>query len=142
MLCKLVNPLTKHTSLVFGQIQDEFNTSRNKSSSLVLKPCKFAQETSEEVLFIKARQIYLLRSRQIQYLLRSMKSKFPDLIFSSCLCIYVRFLFSQPQTYIRLILEAFIYENTRRTHGKKKGDRVPYSLLKKLLHLCALGFCN
>ena len=34
-----------------------FNTSRNKSSSLVLKPCKSVQESSEEVLFIKARQI-------------------------------------------------------------------------------------
>jgi len=29
----------------------------NKSSSLVLKSCKSVQETSEEVLFIKARQI-------------------------------------------------------------------------------------
>ena len=27
-----------------------YNTSRNKSSSLVLKPCKSVQETSEEVL--------------------------------------------------------------------------------------------
>ena len=61
MLCKLANPLTKHTLLVIWQIQDGFSTSRNKSSSLVLKPCKFVEETSEEVLFIKARQI----SRQI-----------------------------------------------------------------------------
>ena len=34
-----------------------FNTSRNKCSSLVLKPCKFDQKTSEEVLFIKAQQM-------------------------------------------------------------------------------------
>ena len=34
-----------------------FNTSKNKSSSLVLKPCKSVQETSEEGLFIKAGQI-------------------------------------------------------------------------------------
>ena len=34
-----------------------FNTSRNKSSSLVLKQCKSVQESSEEVLFIKTRQI-------------------------------------------------------------------------------------
>ena len=34
-----------------------FSTSRNKYSSLVLKLCKSNQETSEKVLFIKARQI-------------------------------------------------------------------------------------
>ena len=34
-----------------------FNTSRNKSSSQVLKSCKSVQETSKEVLFIKTRQI-------------------------------------------------------------------------------------
>ena len=55
--CKLANPLTKHTLLIIGQIQDGFSISRNKSSSLVLKPCKSVQETSEEVLFIKVRQI-------------------------------------------------------------------------------------
>ena len=38
-----------------------FSTSRNKSLSPVLKPCKTVQETSEEVLFIKVEQI----SRQI-----------------------------------------------------------------------------
>ena len=57
MLCKLANPLTKRTLLVIGQIYDGFSTSRNKSSSLVFKPCKSVQETNEEVLFIKARQI-------------------------------------------------------------------------------------
>ena len=31
---------------------------RNKCSSLVLKPCKSNQEKSEEVLFIKARQMF------------------------------------------------------------------------------------
>ena len=57
MLCILANPLTKRTLLAIGQIQDVFSTSRNKNSSLVLKPCKSIQETSEEVLFIKTRQI-------------------------------------------------------------------------------------
>ena len=57
MRCKLANPLTKCILLVIGQIQDEFSTSRNKCSSLILKPCKSDQETSEEVLFIKARQM-------------------------------------------------------------------------------------
>ena len=61
MLYKLANPLTKCTLLVIEQIQDEFSTSRNKSSSLVLKPCKTVQETSEKVLFIKARQIHIHR---------------------------------------------------------------------------------
>ena len=57
MWCKLANPLTKHTLLVIGKIYDGFSTSRNKSSSLVLKPRKSIQETSEEVLFIKTQQI-------------------------------------------------------------------------------------
>ena len=34
-----------------------FNTSKNKSSSLVLKPCKSIKQTGEEGLFIKAGQI-------------------------------------------------------------------------------------
>ena len=34
-----------------------FNISKNKGSSLVLKPCKSVQETSEEGLFIKAGQV-------------------------------------------------------------------------------------
>ena len=34
-----------------------FNTSKNKSLSLVLKPCKSVQEINEEGLFIKAEQI-------------------------------------------------------------------------------------
>ena len=63
MLCKLANPLTKRTLLVIGQIYDGFNTSRNKNLSSVLKLCKSVQETSEEVLFIKARQI----TRQIYF---------------------------------------------------------------------------
>ena len=65
MLCKLSNPLIKRTLLVIGQIYDEFSTLRNNSSSLVLKLCKSIQEISEELLFIKsrqiARQIYLSR---------------------------------------------------------------------------------
>ena len=61
MLCILANPLTKRTLLVIGQIYDGFNTSRNKNLSSVLKLCKSVQETSEEVLFIKARQIYFYR---------------------------------------------------------------------------------
>ena len=44
---------------------DVFNTLRNKSSSLILKPCKSVQESSEEVMFIKtwqiSQQMYLSR---------------------------------------------------------------------------------
>ena len=54
---ELANPLTKHTLLVIWQIQDVFNTSRNKSSNLVLNPCKSIQETSKKMLFIKTQQI-------------------------------------------------------------------------------------
>ena len=57
MLCKLANHLKKRILLIFGYIYDEFSTSRNKCSSLVLKSCKFDQETSEEVLFTKTRQM-------------------------------------------------------------------------------------
>ena len=59
MLCILANPLTKRALLVIGWIEDGFSTSRNKSSSLVLKPCKSVQETSEEVLFFKTRQKHI-----------------------------------------------------------------------------------
>ena len=62
---ELANPLTKRTLLVIWQIQDMFNTSRNKSSSLVLKPCKSVQKTNEEVFSLKLdrqlEQIYLSR---------------------------------------------------------------------------------
>ena len=55
-----------------------FNTSKNKSSSLVLKPCKYVQEISEEGLFIKIGQIpdryYLSRSRQILSIKVSIKN--------------------------------------------------------------------
>ena len=57
MLCKLSNPLIKRTLLVIRQSYEEFSTLRNKSSSLVLKPCKSIQEISEKLLFIKSRQI-------------------------------------------------------------------------------------
>ena len=46
----MANLLTKRTLLVIGQIQDMFNTSKNKSSSIVLKLYKSVQETSKEVL--------------------------------------------------------------------------------------------
>ena len=56
-------------------------------SSLVLKPWRLDQETSEEKLFIKTGQI----ARQLptdSYLSRITKSEFSDLIFGLCLCIF------------------------------------------------------
>ena len=53
-----------------------------------------------------------------RYLSRITEISFSDMIFGPCLCICVRFIFSQPQTYIRLILKAVTHENTRRTHTK------------------------
>ena len=73
MLLKLANLLTKRTLLVIWQIQDGLSTSRNKSLGLVLKPCKSIQETSEEVLFIKAQQI----ARQIHFY-RDLMMKFDN----------------------------------------------------------------
>ena len=54
---ELANPLRKSTLLVIWQIQNVFNISKNKSLSLVFKPCKSIQETSKEGLFIKVGQI-------------------------------------------------------------------------------------
>ena len=55
-----------------------FNTSKNKSSSLVLKPCKSVQEISEKWLFIKIGQIpdkyYQSRSQQILSIKVSIKN--------------------------------------------------------------------
>ena len=56
-----------------------------------------------------------------RYLSRITKISFLDLIFVPCLCICAGFLFSQSQTYIRLILKIITQENTRRTHVN--GDR-------------------
>ena len=109
---ELANPLTKRTLLVIWQIQDMFNTSRNKSSSLVLKPCKSIQKTNEEVFSLKLdrqldRYIYrdlMYNSQQKLYLSRITKFRFPDLFFTHIQVIYVGFLFSQLQTYITIIL--------------------------------------
>ena len=41
---ELANPLTKHTLLVFGQIQDVLNTSRNLVSRSSIEAFKSVQE--------------------------------------------------------------------------------------------------
>ena len=68
-------------------------------SSLVLKPWRLDQETSEEKLFTKAKQIarqLLDRYYLSRYLSRLREFRFSNLIFGPCLCICVGFLFSQP----------------------------------------------
>ena len=54
---ELANPLTKRTLLVFGQIYDGLSLQATYCSSQELKPCKYVQESSEEVLYFKTRQI-------------------------------------------------------------------------------------
>ena len=54
---ELANPLTKCTLLVIWQIQDVFNSLRNKVSSLSVKAMQVCQETSEDVLDFKSQQL-------------------------------------------------------------------------------------
>ena len=54
---ELAYSLTKCTLLVIGQIQDGLSLQETYCSSQELKPCKSVQETSEEVLYFKSRQL-------------------------------------------------------------------------------------
>ena len=54
---ELVNLLTKLILLKIWQIQDVLNISRTRVQVQILKPCKSVQESSEEVMYFKARQI-------------------------------------------------------------------------------------
>ena len=54
---ELANPLTKHTLLVIEYIQDVLMLQETRFQVQVLKPCKSVQETSEEVLVFKVRQL-------------------------------------------------------------------------------------
>ena len=109
--CKLTYPLTKRTVFIIGQIQDVFNTSRNQNSSLALKPCKFVQETSEEVLFITARQIarqmYLLRFNiqfstilDRSYIYRELRNSDFQIYFSRVSKLFVQGFFSHNPRHI------------------------------------------
>ena len=70
-------------------------------------------------------------ARQKLDLLRITIFSFPDLKFGPSLCISLKFLFSQLQTYIRLILRAI-------TQGYKEKQII--FLWEKLLHLYTIGF--
>ena len=112
---ELANPLTKHTLLVIGQIQDVFNTSRNKSSNLVLNPYKSVQEKSKEMLFIKTRQIIyrdlMFNSRQFSTKAVSIKNyeiQISKSIFHAYPSYLCRISFLTTLDIIRIILRAVI----------------------------------
>ena len=105
---ELVNPLTKCTLLVIWQIQNVFNASRNKVSSISvkampslskkqLKKCQILKLDSQHLSRIKkllkpeTRQL----ARQIPYLLRFMKFSFSKLISLKSVSMCLGFLFSQ-----------------------------------------------
>ena len=76
----------------------------------VLKPCKFVQESR-----IKWRCIYRdLKCEAWQlYLSRITKINFLDLVSCISMCMCLGFPFSQPQTYIRIILRVISVDETR-----------------------------
>ena len=136
-----------------------FNTSKNKSSSPVLKPCKSVQETSEEGLFIKAGQIpdrwlsvevstvaWQILSIEVstaawQILsIENYENQFFRFDFQPMLIYLCRVYFlTTLDIYKAYFKGRYIWEYKE---SICKRWPVPYSLLKKLLHLCALGFCN
>ena len=126
-------------------------------SSQVLKLWRLDQETSEEELFIKARQISrqnpfyrnlmlkldrsLTKSESTEtYEIRISKSDFRPMLKYLCRISFLTTLDIYIYIYIKLILKAAILG--MHIENIWKSDRVPYSLCKKLLRLCALGFCN
>ena len=118
-------------------------------SSLVFKPWRLDQETSEEKLFIKvgqiarhlwtdsstpARQIAIEVSIEVTGI-QIFKSDFRPMLMYLC---WVSF-FTTLDLYKAYFRSRHIKEYKENTW--KRWPR-PYSLGKKLLHLCALGFCN
>ena len=98
---ELANSLTKCTLLIIEQIQDVFNTSKNKSSSPSFEAMQICpRKSSEEVLFIKTRQI-----ARPMYLLRFNSSKL-NRQFDSC--IYQGLRNSNFQIYFSRISKLFV----------------------------------
>ena len=116
------------------------------------------QETSKEKLFTKARQVArhlridhstatwqiaiyqgLMRLDEY-YLSRLWEFRFSDMIFGPCLCTCVGFFFLTTLD----IYKAYFRGCHIREYKENICKRwlMPYSLWKKLLCLCALGFCN
>ena len=136
-----------------------FNTSKNKSLNLVLKPCKSVQETNEEGLFIKAgqntdrwlsievstvaRQILFIEASTAAWLILSIENyeirifiyDFRPLL--TCIC-RVSFLITLD------IHKVYFKGHHIREYKENECKRwpIPYSFWKKLLCLCTLGFYN
>ena len=128
-------------------------------SSLVLKPWRLDQEISEEKLFTKAGQIawhlridsstdsYLSRFNEAQQILsievsienygiQIFRSDFRPMLMYLC---RVFFFLTTLDIY-----KAYLRSRHIREYKKNICKRwpMPYSLWRKLLHFCALGFCN
>ena len=75
--------------------------------------------------------------------LRIMKFRFPDLVFGPCWHVCVGFFFFFFLTTLD-IYKAYFRSHHIREYKENicKKWTMPYSLWKKLLCLCALGFCN
>ena len=121
--------------------------------SLVFKPWRLDQETSEEKLFTKAGQIarhlridsstdsYLSRFNEVRQILsievsievtgiQIFKSDFRSMLMYFC------------QVSFLTTLDIYkVYFREYKENTWKRWPK-PYSLWKKLLRLCALGFCN
>ena len=92
-------------------------------SSLLVAFISLCFSSLKNSFFIKLNS-FSTNSWQKLFMSRLTESKCPDLIFGPSWCVCVRFLFSQPYTYISLILKAVTYA---------LSDLVPYFLWKKLL---------
>ena len=106
---ELTNLLTKRTLLVFGQIQDVFNTSRNLVSRTTAKAmqvcsrfkCKKCYSLNlDSQLSIKTCRVVKARgstaTQHIGHLSRFMKFNFLGLFFIQSMIVCLGFLFSQP----------------------------------------------
>ena len=108
----------------------------------VLKSCKSIQESSEKMMFIKSWQI----SRQL-YISRITKFRLPSLFFTHIQVICVGFLFSQPWTYIRIILRAVKGDVTwfkviiHSNYDRRQFVIIHLSLEEATSSACQ-GFCN
>ena len=127
-------------------------------SSLVLKPWRLDQETSEEKLFTKVGQIarhlridsltysYLSRFNEAQQILSievSIKN-YGIQIFISDFRPMLMYLCRVSFLTTLEIYKAYLRSCHIREYKKNICKRwpMPYSLRRKLLHFCALGFCN
>ena len=127
-------------------------------SSLVLNPWRLDQETSEEKLFTKTGQIawhlrtdsstnsYLSRFNEAQQILSIEVSIEVTGIQISRSDFWARLMYLCRASFLTTLDLYKAYFRGRHIREYKenicKRWPMPYSFKKKLLHLCALGFCN